>query len=83
MQIVFQYRGSCKRYCKTGIKNPRNLKKLQAVYCHMSKILLRPDSMLQRKHLYYTFDNGTYDLTFAFIYVGLYSLLFILKFVLL
>lgn len=49
----------------------------------MSKILLRPDSMLQRKHLYYTFDNGTYDLTFAFIYVGLYSLLFILKFVLL
>ena len=83
MQIVFQYRGSCKRYCKTGTKNPRNLKKLQAVYCHMSKILLRPDSMLQRKHLCYTFDNGTYDLTFAFIYVGLYSLLFILKFVLL
>ena len=83
MQIVCQYHGSCKRYCKTGAKNPRNLKKLQAVYCHMSKILLRPDSMLQRNHLYYTFDNGTYDLTFAFIYVGLYSLLFILKFVLL
>ena len=83
MQIVCQYPGSCKRYCKTGTKNPRNVKKLQAVYCHMSKILLRPDSMLQRNHLYYTFDNGTYDLTFAFIYVGLYSLLFILKFVLL